>query len=122
MPADRPHRPPASPPPPAPPAALRPLGIAVYVCVLLVVAIGGVKTGRDLGTVEAQKADLRQRIDATHAEITRLEDQIQRIDGDPMELERLAREELKMVYPGDIVLVLPPEAEPPSEESPPPDR
>ena len=123
MPDDRHHRPPASPPPSAPPAALRPLGIAVYVCVLLFVAVAGVKTGRDLSTVEARKTELQQDIAATNAEIERLEAKIHRIDEDPMELERLAREELKMVYPGDIVVVLPPppgdsDSEPPDPETP----
>lgn len=104
-------RPPASPASPSPPAALRPLGIAVYVCILLFVAVAGVKTGRDLSTVAAREAELRAEIASTRTEIVRLEDKVRRLDEDPMALERLAREELKMVYPGEIVVVLPAEPE-----------
>jgi cell division protein FtsB len=108
MPDDSPIRPPAS-PPPSSPAALRPLGITVYVCILLLVAVAGVKTWRDLGVVEAREADLRRAIAVSRVEIEALEERIERLDSDPLALERLAREELGMVYPGDVVVVLPPE-------------
>jgi cell division protein FtsB len=110
MPDDSPIRPPAS-PPPSSPAALRPLGITVYVCILLLVGVAGVKTWRDLSTVEAREAELRREIAASQAEIVALEGRIERLDTDPLALERLAREELGMVYPGDVVVVLPPEEE-----------
>lgn len=104
---DSPNRPPASPPPSSSPPALRPLGIAVYVCILVLVGVAGVKTWRDLATVEARRAELTRQIATTEAESAALRERIERLDHDPQALERLAREELQMVYPDDLVVLLP---------------
>jgi len=104
---DSPNRPPASPPPSSAPAALRPVWIALYACFLLLVGVAGVKTWRDLATVEARRAELTREIAATQAESVALRERIERLDHDPQALERLAREELQMVYPDDVVVLLP---------------
>ncbi len=92
----------------------RPARSWLAVAVLLLVgmlAAGGLKSYRDLDEVRSQEADLRRRIEATEARIRRLDERLERIANDPWTLERLAREELGMVRPGDLVIVLPPEAE-----------
>lgn len=103
--------------PPALPATrraalpLRPL-VAVAVGLLLaLLAVAGLKTWRDLETVRAREVQLRQRIAATEREIATLEARIERLRNDPAALERAAREELHMRYPGEVEVVLPAEAE-----------
>lgn len=86
---------------------LRPL-VAVAVGLLLaLLAVAGMKTWRDLETVRAREIQLRQRIAATQQEIATLERRIERLRDDPAALERVAREELHMRYPGEVEVVLP---------------
>ena len=90
----------------------RPLRSWLAVAVLLLLgmlAAAGLKSYRDLDEVRSQETDLRQRIEATEGRIRRLDERLERIENDPWTLERLAREELGMVRPGDLVIVLPPE-------------
>jgi cell division protein FtsB len=54
---------------------------------------------------------LEQQIAETQQRIERLRDRIERIKNDPVTLERLAREDLGLVKPGDVVIVLPDEGE-----------
>jgi cell division protein FtsB len=79
------------------------------VFLLLFLATAGYKSWRDLATARAHVEDLRGRIEATQARIGELEDLIERVENDPLTLERLAREELGLVRPGDVVIVLPEE-------------
>jgi len=103
--------------PPAVPAArrgvlpLRPL-VAVAVGLLLaLLAVAGLKTWRDLETVRAREIELRSEIAATERQIADLEARIERLRDDPAALERVAREELHMRYPGEVEVVLPAEPE-----------
>ena len=118
---DSPFRPPASPPPSSPPAVLRPVWIACYVCFLLLVGVAGVRTYQDMRTVEARRAELTREIAGSQAEIAALQERIERLDSDPQALERLAREQLGLVYPEDVVVLLPEgeEAVPREPEVPP---
>ncbi len=93
------------------------LGIAVLL-LLGLIAAAGFKSYRDLDEVHSQEAELRQNVAATQQRIRRLEARIERIENDPWTLERLAREELGMVRPDDLVIVLPEE---PAEDPPPPE-
>jgi cell division protein FtsB len=95
------------------------LGIAV-VLVLGMLAAGSLKGYRDLAEVRSQESELRRRIAATEGRIRRLDERLERIENDPWTLERLAREELGMVRPGDLVIVLPQES--PEDEPPPAPR
>jgi cell division protein FtsB len=52
---------------------------------------------------------LEQEIETLEAENGALEDEIQALRSDPDEIERRAREDLKLVRPGEIILVLPSE-------------
>ena len=74
---------------------------------LLMLAVAGVKSWRDLSVARAHEAELEERIQTTAESIQVLERRIERIKSDPMMLEQLAREELGWVRDGDLVLVLP---------------
>lgn len=82
------------------------LGVAV-VFLMLILATAGYRSWRDLATARAQASVLRVEITATEKRIEHLQDLIERVENDPLTLERLAREYLGMVRPGDVVIVLP---------------
>ncbi len=85
---------------------------ATVVVLLALLAAAGVKSYRDLDAARAHEATLHLRIEQTEERLLRLGERIGRIEGDPLTLERLAREELGMVYPEDVVIVLPEEPAP----------
>jgi cell division protein FtsB len=89
---------------------------------LALLAVAGIKSYRDLAAVRGQEAALRQQVEQTQQRIEALRHRVERLRSDPAALERLAREELGMVRPGDVVIVLPAEdADPPAApEAPPP--
>lgn len=96
------------------------LGAAVVLFVALL-GIAGLKSYRDLEVAEARRALLESRIEKTRDGIAALERRISRLKSDPVILERLAREDLGMVYPGDVIIELPrPGAAPASLPSPAP--
>ncbi len=97
---------------PARPDSLRAvLGAAVlFFSVLLVFA--SVKSHRDLVAARDHQRDLERTIHDTRERIEVLRGRIDRLRRDPDTLERLAREELGMVRPNDVVIVLPPTAPP----------
>jgi cell division protein FtsB len=82
------------------------LGAAVFLFMALL-AIAGLKSWRDLESARERERLLETRIEATNGEIERLRGKIERLRDDPGALERLAREDLGMVRPGDVVIELP---------------
>ena len=74
-------------------------------------AVAGLKSWRDLEAAREREAELDQSIAATQAEIEVLTRRIEQLEDDPEVLERLAREDLWMAHPRDVVIVLPPESE-----------
>ncbi len=92
---------------PARPDSLRAvLGAAVlFFSVLLVFA--SVKSHRDLAAARDHQRALTQTIHDTNERIETLRGRIGRLRNDPDSLERLARENLGMVRPNDLVIVLP---------------
>jgi cell division protein FtsB len=92
---------------PARPDSLRAvLGAAVlFFSVLLVFA--SVKSHRDLVAARDHQRDLERTIHDTRDHIELLRGRIGRLRNDPGTLERLAREDLGMVRPNDVVIVLP---------------
>ncbi len=81
------------------------LAIAVgFVAVLLITA--GAKGCRDLESVRDREALLQARIASSESEIERLERRLELLRSDPDTLERMARETLGMVRPGEKVIVL----------------
>lgn len=97
---------------------LRPLGVGVALFLLALFLVAGFKTWRDLNVVERREAELEASIAATRGEIGELVGRLERLEDDPAVLERLAREELAMTYPDELVVLLPSEA-PPVKAAPP---
>ena len=64
---------------------------------------------RDLSLAKAREAELERSIELTGVEIDRLQRHVERLRSDPVLLERLAREELGMVRPGEVVVIVAPE-------------
>ena len=84
------------------------LGAAVFLLLALLLT-AGLKSYSDLAAAQAHEDELEQQIADTQQRIERLQDRIERIKNDPVTLERLAREDLGLVKPGDVVIVLPDE-------------
>jgi cell division protein FtsB len=82
------------------------LGAAV-VLVLLAVGAAGLRSWQDLAKQRAREADLEAAIGRTEAEVSQLEERIGRLQDDPLTLERLARHDLGMVHPEDVVFIFP---------------
>lgn len=82
---------------------------AAVVVVLLAVGAAGLRSWRDLATQRAREAELEAAIAGTEADVRRLEERIERLHDDPLTLERLARHDLGMVRPDDVVFVFPEE-------------
>ena len=83
---------------------------AVFLALLFVVA--GLHSWRDLDISRSRSRQLEERIHATEQSIETLERGIERLQHDPRDLERAAREELGLVYPDEVVIVLPEEEDP----------
>jgi cell division protein FtsB len=92
---------------PARPDSLRSVVIVAALCVLALLALAGVKSYRDLDAARGQERQLQTQIRQTGQRIERLRGRIERLRGDPVALENLAREQLGLVRPGDVVIVLP---------------
>jgi cell division protein FtsB len=88
---------------------VRALAVVAGVVLVALLAAAGFQSWRDLAAVRAREAELAARLAETRAKIAALEGRIGRLRHDPSTLERLAREELGMVKPGDVVIVLPAE-------------
>ncbi|MEM1205348.1 MAG: septum formation initiator family protein [Acidobacteriota bacterium] len=84
------------------------------ISLLLLMATAGFKSYRDLAEARAHETELHGKIEATRQRVEQLEDQVERIEGDSLTLERLAREELGWVRDGDLVIVLPEDTPNPS--------
>ncbi|HEX2163491.1 MAG TPA: septum formation initiator family protein [Thermoanaerobaculia bacterium] len=91
---------------------LRPLGVGVGLFLLALFLVAGFKTWRDLAVVERREAELEAAIAGTRGEIAEIEGRLERLASDPAVLERLAREELAMTYPDEVVILLPEEPAP----------
>ena len=67
------------------------------------------KSYSDLSLARSHEAELTDEIAAAETRIEALSHGIELLESDPHTLERLAREELGMVRPGDVVIILPEE-------------
>lgn len=85
---------------------------ALGVLALVLLFVASFKSYGDLRLGRAREAQLQAEITASEERIGRLEQQVQRLREDPAMLEQLAREELMMARPGEVVIVLPQEALP----------
>jgi cell division protein FtsB len=84
------------------------LGLSLAL-LLLLIAAAAARSHRDLERARERERELEAKISDTRARIGELDEEIERLRDDPVTLERLAREELGMARPDDVVLVLPEE-------------
>ena len=75
--------------------------------VLLVLAIAGVRSYHDLVAVKTREAEIERRIALADHRIRELRREIELLREDPATLERHAREDLGLVMPDDVVVILP---------------
>lgn len=91
----------------ADPRPFRSLLAVAVVTLLLLLGGAGLKSYRDLEAARRHEQALQAEIAATRTHIQTLDRQVRRLEKDPATLERLAREELWMAKPEDVVIVLP---------------
>jgi cell division protein FtsB len=87
----------------------RPVLGATVLLVFALLAIAALKSYRDLAAARAHEHQLETRIAETRARSEKLRLRIDRLRHDPGMLERLAREDLGMVHPRDVIVELPEE-------------
>jgi len=87
------------------------LGYASLALIIFLV-IAGFRGFRDLGIAQAREEKLMQSIERGEQDIEQLERRVERLRDDPVLLERLARDELGMVRPGEVVVIVEPEQQP----------
>jgi len=86
---------------------------------LLLVLAAGWKGYLDLQSARQRESMLAERIAATEIRVEDLRRKIARLRDDPVALERMAREQLGLVKPGDVVIVYPDAAPtPPTPQTP----
>lgn len=87
--------------------SFRPVLGAAVALFLALLAIAALKSYRDLASARAHQHMLERQIQQTVARSEWLRLRIERLHHDPGMLERLAREDLGMVRPNDVVIELP---------------
>jgi len=92
---------------PRSPGAVRALLRALYAVALIALASAALKGWRDHQRAEAREVQLEAEISATEARIAALKLRIERLQHDPATLDRVAREELGLVRPEEVVIMLP---------------
>ena len=90
---------------------------AIGVIALLLLSVASFKSYRDLRVGRGQATELSRQIADSEERIEVLEERIERLRDDPAKLEQLAREELMMARPGDVVIILPESSEEAAAES-----
>lgn len=81
--------------------------VAVVVALLLLLGIASLGSYRDLQAAQQRQELLETKIESTLQRNEDLARRIQRLQDDPLAIERLAREHYRMMHPGDVVIVLP---------------
>ncbi len=102
------------------PHPFRSLFAAVVIFLVLLLATFGLKSYRDLAAVHGRERMLLAEIAGTEQRIAALRHRIASLKTDPVMLDRVAREELGLVRPEDVVIVLPAPSTPPASPSPAP--
>ena len=89
------------------PRPLRALLQALYAVALIALASAALKGWRDHQHAVEHERTLEAEIAATEERIATLKLRIDRLQHDPATLDRVAREELGLVKPNEVVIVLP---------------
>ena len=85
----------------------RGFGWLAVVGVVAAVGAAGYQGLLDLRAAQERKTELEEAIGSTQVRIDRLQGEIESLESDPEVIERIAREQLGMVAPGDTVILLP---------------
>jgi len=78
---------------------------------LLLLGLAALSSYRDLSAARERRRTLQGEIRETRAENDELMRRIERLRSDPATLERLAREQYRMMQPDDLVIVIPEDPE-----------
>ena len=100
------------------------LALAV-IAVLVAVGAASLRSWRDVAEQRAHEAELRAAIAKTEGIVRALEERNRRLESDAVTLERLARQQLGLVKPDDLVVVFPAPGDPRrpgASATPPPPR
>jgi cell division protein FtsB len=81
--------------------------LALTLLIVAAIALGAARSYRDLSAARLRAAALERQITEADQRVEELVRRIERTRDDPVTWERLAREELGLVRPGDIVVMLP---------------
>ena len=98
-----------------------PVLVAVVVALLLLLGIASLGSYRDLQAAQERQDLLESKIESTMQSNEELARRIQRLQDDPLAIERLAREHYRMMLPEDVVIILPEEPTHATATSPPPE-
>ena len=96
-----------------------PVLVAVVVALLLLLGIASLGSYRDLQAAQQRQELLETKIESTRQRNEDLTRRIQRLQDDPLAIERLAREHYRMMHPGDDVIELPEDPEEATVANPP---
>lgn len=80
-------------------------------CFLLLLGLAALSSYRDLAAARDRRQALQGEIQQTRSENDELVRRIERLRSDPATLERLAREQYRMMRPDDLVIVIPEDPE-----------
>lgn len=84
-----------------------PPALIVFAVALAVWSVVGPSGWLEVRRLRDERLRLQEKISDIEAENARLRGRLQRLENDPAELERLAREKLGMVKPDEWVVVVP---------------
>lgn len=88
--------------------------------IFTVLLLAGYDGSRDLARLKARESQLEARLRQSDSHISELRDRIVRLRSDPAALEKIAREQLGLARPGEVVVILPvAEQTPPAESTAP---
>ncbi len=93
------------------------LGVGLL-SLLALLALAGIKSYRELGAARAREDRIEAEIREAEERRARLTERIERLQNDPVALEREVRRSLRWVGEGEVVLVVPEEASAPPAEAP----
>ena len=89
--------------------SFRSLIAAAAVVMVVALAVAGARSYRELEQIRARETMLIEELEESRRRSERMREEIDLVLTDPATLERLAREDLGLVRPEDVVILLPPE-------------
>ncbi len=92
------------------------IGLGLFA--LVVHTVFGERGYLGLRSQRGEHERLRQEVQKLEEENQQLKEEIKALKSDPNAIERVAREELKMVKPGETVITLPEKKDQPAEDKP----